>query len=168
MNEKKVHELLKLYFEGATTLEEERELQRYFAGNRIDASLEAYRPMFAFFDEERVVKPPPVRKMRSITAKLSVITGIAASIAILLWIGLPQAEPVDDFVYFVNGTRVYDETAAIAIAENKLQMLSASMQTARNSMAAFEKLHESTQTFAKISNAFRIFEEVKEESGLKN
>ena len=155
MNQQKVEEALQRYFEGSTTLDEERDLQRYFAGNHVARSLEVYRPMFTFFAQERAVEPP-VHKTRTIRMKLSVITGIAASLAFLLWLGLPTAETTENFVYIVNGERVYDETAALAIAENKLQMLATSMQTAKNSMAAFEKLHESSQPLINISNALRM------------
>ena len=155
MDKQKIQELLKRYFEATTTLDEERDLQRYFAGSRIDDSLKVYRPLFTFFAEERAIEPPAY-KTRTIRLKWSVITAIAASIALLLWLGTPKTEPVENFVYIVDGKRVYDETAALAIAENKLQMLAESMQTARNSMAAFEKLQESSQPLIKISNALRM------------
>ena len=155
MVQEKIQDLLHRYFEGATTLDEERDLQRYFAGSRIDDSLEAYRPLFSYFAEERAIELP-VQKTRTIRLKWSVITGIAASISILLWLGTPKMEPEENFIYIVNGKRVYDETAALAIAENKLQMLAESMQTAKNSMSAFEKLQESSQPLIKISNALKM------------
>ena len=161
MNEQKTKELLERYFDGATSLDEERELQRYFAESDIPDSLKIYRPMFAFFDEERAVQPPVqkpvIRKLRL----LSVITGIAASIAILIMVGLPLKQQPDNIIYYVDGKRVYDETAAIALAENKLQMLAQSMQKAQSSMAAFEKIQESVQPLQqlnKISNALRQLE----------
>ena len=159
MNEQKINELLQRYFDGATTLDEERDLQRYFAQSDVHESLKVYRPMFAYFAEERKVEPPvKTAKVRQLT--YSIITGIAASIAILLWVGLPKSES-EHFVYFVNGKRVFDETAAIALAEDKLQLMAATMQSAFNSMEAFEKLHDglqSLQQFDKISDTFRQIE----------
>lgn len=159
MNEQKVNDLLQRYFDGATTRDEESLLQRYFTeSDELPGSLKAYRPLFTFFAEERAVQPPMRNNRgRNVRIGLSVITGIAASIAILFLIGLPKTEP-DSFVYFVNGQRIYDETAAIAMVENNLQLLAASMQKAHNSMAAFERLHEGSQAlqqFDKISEAFR-------------
>ena len=165
MNEQKVHELLQRYFGGATSLDEERELQRYFAGKEIPCSLKVYQSMFAFFAEERAVNPPANKTgARTIRLNWGIVTGIAASIAILFLIGLPRI-PASEYVYYVDGQRIYDETAAVESVENKLQLLAASMQKAKNSMVVFEKVQESNQSlqqFAKISNAYRQVEEMKD------
>ena len=164
MNEQKIHELLRRYFDGATSLDEERELQQYFAGDAISDSLKAYQPMFAFLAEERAVEPPVHKPARTIRLNWAVITGVAASIAILFLISLPKThEQHDQYAYYVDGQRIYNETAAMESAGDKLQMLAESMQKAKNSMAAFEKLQESNQSlqqFSKISDAYRQIEEV--------
>jgi len=161
MNEQKIQELLQRYFDGATKLDEERELQRYFAGDDISDTLKAYCPMFTFFAEERAVAPPqPKAVIRNIRLNLSILTGIAASIAILFLVNLPEKQP-DQYVYFVDGQRVYNEAAAMESAEYKLQLLAASMQKAQNSMAVLEKVqdsHQALQQFDKISNAFQRIE----------
>ena len=161
MNEQKIQELLQRYFDGATSLDEERELQRYFAGNEISGPLKAYRPMFAYFAGERAVMPPqPKAVVRNIRLGLSILTGVAASIAILFLVGLPKIQS-DKYVYYVDGQRVYNELAALESAEDKLQLLAASMQKAQNSMAAFEKVqdtHQALQQFDKISNAYQRIE----------
>ena len=163
MNEQKVNELLQRYFDGATTRDEERALQRYFAESDVlPDSLKAYRPLFTFFAEERAVQPP-ARKERNIHIGWTILMGIAASIAILFMFGLPKTTESDNFVYFVNGQRVHDESAAIAMAENSLQLLAASMQKAHTGMAAFERLQESAQAlqqFDKISEAYRHVMEI--------
>ena len=41
--------LLELYFDGETTLEQERQLREYFAGDDVPADLEYARAMFGFF-----------------------------------------------------------------------------------------------------------------------
>ena len=161
MNEQKIHELLRRYFDGVTSLDEERELQRYFAGGDISNTLKAYRPMFSFFAEERAIEPPKAKAVtRRLRLSLSIITGIAASIAILFLVGVPKTKP-ELYAYYVNGLRVYDEAAAFEAAEDKLQLLATSVQKARNSMAAFNKIQESNQSlqqFGKISNAYRQVE----------
>ena len=159
MNEQKIDELLQRYFNGATSLEEERDLQRYFAGSDIPESLKVYRPLFVFFAEERAIEPP-VHKTRNIRLPLYIITGIAASIAILFMVGVPKMQ-TDDYIYLVNGQRVYDQTAALEKAENKLQLLAVSMQKAQTGMATFDKLQEtgqSLQQFSKISDAYKRIE----------
>lgn len=163
MNEKEVHNLLKRYFDGVTSLDEERKLQHYFA-DEVPDSLKQFRPLFAFFAKEQTVQPPsrtyPASTPRPYWA---ILTGIAASITILLITGLPKMQP-DSYAYYVDGQRVYDESAAVASAGDKLQMLAASMQKARSSMAAFGKLQESNlplQQFDKISAAYRKVEKLK-------
>ena len=162
MNEQMIHDLLRRYFDGATSLDEERELQRYFAENDVPASLKAYRPMFSFFAEERAVMPPARKpKARIITLNRAIITGIAASIAILFLVGLPPKTQSDLYAYYVDGDRVYNETAAMEAADEKLQLLAASLQKAQNSMAAFDKVQESSQSlqeFSKISGAYQRIE----------
>lgn len=51
---KKIELLLEKYFEGETSLQEEKELQEYFNSKQVDASLEKYKPMFAYFQEARL------------------------------------------------------------------------------------------------------------------
>jgi hypothetical protein len=151
MNEQKIHELLRRYFDGDTSLGEERELQRYFAGNDVPASLKAYRSMFVFFAEERAVTPPARKpKARIITLNRTIITGIAASIAILFLVGLPKTQP-DLYAYYVDGDRVYNEAAAMEAADDKLQLLAASLQKAQSSMAAFDKVQESSQSLKELN-----------------
>jgi len=161
MTEEKIHELLQRYFDGATSLDEERELHRYFAGAQISDALKAYRPLFSFFAEERAIEPPkPKAIIRNLRRNLSIIAGIAASIAILFIVGLPQMR-TDEYVYFVDGQRIYNQAAAMEAVDDKLQLLAASMQKAQSSMAAFEKVQESNQAlqqFSKISDAFRKIE----------
>ena len=171
MNEQKIHELLQRYFDGATSLNEERELQRFYAGKDIPDALKPFQPLFAFFAEERAVEPPAQKPEARITPlNWAIITGIAASIAILFVVGLPKTQP-DRYAYFVDGQRVYDETAALASAEIKLQMLAKSMQKARSGMSALEKVQETSQSlqqFDKISNAYRQMEMVLGELRIEN
>ena len=163
MNEQKIQEMLQRYFVGMTSLDEERELQRYFTEEKLSDTLKVYQPVFAYFAEERAVQPTVQKPTaRTIRLNLPIITGIAASIAIMFLVGLPKMQS-EKFVYYVDGQRIYNETAAIASAESKLQLLAESMQKANNSMAAFDKLQESSQSlqqFGKISNAYRQMEQM--------
>ena len=161
MNEQKIHELLKKYFDGATSLAEERELQRFFAKAEIPDSLKAFRPMFMFFAEEKAVVPPTEQKSRIIRLPWIIVTGIAASVVVLFLIGLPKPTQAE-FIYYADGRRIYDKEAAVESAENKLQLLAASMQKAKAGMSAFETVRESNQSlnkFNKLQEAYRQAEE---------
>lgn len=47
-----IDELLNRYFEGETSAEEEQKLRRFFASGDVPENLSAYKPLFAYFDEE--------------------------------------------------------------------------------------------------------------------
>ena len=165
MNEQKIHELLQRYFDGATSLEEERDLQRYFAESDCPESLKVYRPLFNFFAEERAIEHSTsltehsAHKKRNIRLPLYIITGIAASIAILFMVGVPKMQ-TDDYIYLVNGQRVYDQTAALEMAENKLQLLAVSMQKAQTGMATFDKLQETSQSLQQLSKISDVYKRI--------
>ena len=169
MNEQTIHDLLQRYFEGATSLDEERDLQRYFAKEDVPASLKAYQPMFSFFAQERAVMPTAHKpKARIITLNRAIITGIAASIAILFLIGVPKTQQPDLYAYYVDGDRVFDETAAMEAADEKLQLLVASLQKAQNSMAAFDKVQESNQSLQELSKISDAYQRIEKELGIGN
>lgn len=52
MNSLDIQTLLERYFNGETTLEEEATLRAYFLGNNVDEELEAYKPLFVYYEEE--------------------------------------------------------------------------------------------------------------------
>ncbi|MDR2039370.1 MAG: hypothetical protein LBQ60_15720 [Bacteroidales bacterium] len=158
MNEQEIQKLLRQYFDGKTSLEEENQLNRFFAREDVPESLKKYQPLFAFFSEERAIDYPE-QKSRKIKMPWMIITGIAASLAILFLVSFPRPQH-NEYIYYVDGERVYDEAAAIESAENKLQLLAESMQKAKNSMAAFEKIQESNQSLQQLSKLQMAFDHV--------
>lgn len=84
-----IEELVNKYFEGETTCEEERELRRYFTSEDVPEGLRAYRPIFAYFEEEakQNKKSRTEGKTRNIRQRLIyAFSGMAAGI--LLAIGI--------------------------------------------------------------------------------
>ena len=87
MESHKIESLLDKYFDGETTLAQERELQDYFSSPDVAQHLEQYRSMFGYFAKEKDQRfdgtlPLEPRK-RNVVAWLSV----AASIAVLFGVG---------------------------------------------------------------------------------
>lgn len=76
-----MEELLNKYFEGETSCEEERELRRFFTQGPVPEHLQAYRPIFAFFEEEskRPKGSLPLRRRL-----LYALSGVAAGVLIAL------------------------------------------------------------------------------------
>ncbi|MDR1866497.1 MAG: hypothetical protein LBR08_13135 [Bacteroidales bacterium] len=139
MNEQKIKVLLERYFEGETSLPEERTLRDFFLAENVPASLKPYVAMFAFYEEEKKAVCGSARK-RTAGIRLWLPTGAAAAIALFFAVRalLPQQEA---YIYYVDGERVYNREAVIAFADDKLQLFSASVQRAKNGMTALEKLN---------------------------
>lgn len=58
-----IEEVLNRYFEGETSVAEERELRRFFAGANVPDHLSVYRPLFAYFDEEIAAQHDPAEEI---------------------------------------------------------------------------------------------------------
>lgn len=89
MESVRIESLLEKYFDGLTTLAEEKELSAYFSSSAVEPHLEQYRDMFGYFAAARSENPqmalqalPKVRTSTK-TAWLS----IAASVVVLLGVG---------------------------------------------------------------------------------
>jgi hypothetical protein len=102
MNKKHIQDLLDKYFEGETSLKEEKELRNFFRKTALlPEEWQSYKQLFAFFESEGL-KMMPVKDnvQRKKNIFWLVVTGIsiAASVFILLTIFLPptktQLEPL--------------------------------------------------------------------------
>ena len=81
----KIELLLEKYFQGETSIAEEKELRAYFASSDVAQHLEQYRPMFSFFTHEKNHKSKqqvPLKSNKRYAGWLS----IAASVVVLLGI----------------------------------------------------------------------------------
>lgn len=91
-----IDELLDRYFEGETSAEEEREIRVFFSSGSVPEHLAAYKPLFAYFDEE-IRKVGRQEKKRPLTHKTVwfIMTGVAATFLLLLGISrlLYPADP---------------------------------------------------------------------------
>ena len=164
MNEDKIKRLLDKYFAGESTLEEEQEIQHFFAAGHIPPSLEVYRPMFSFFAVERAVEPPA--KSGRVYMTWLTVAGIAAGLALMLIMTWPKAQ-AEQYVYYIDGQRVYDESAALQSAEDKLQRMSLSMQKAKNSLSVLEKVQNSTQPLQQINKMQQAYQAAEEILNIK-
>lgn len=61
----KIENLLDLYFEGNTTLEEERVLQNYFTQAFVPAHLQEYKSMFSYFAKNRTEASQAINTQKS-------------------------------------------------------------------------------------------------------
>lgn len=84
----RIEELLDKYFEGNTSTAEEKELRSFFASGNIPPHLSAYKPLFAYFDEEiatsKEVVSTPMRQDKRIV--LYLLSGVAAALLLIFGI----------------------------------------------------------------------------------
>lgn len=106
-----IEELLNKYFEGETSCEEERKLRRFFTQGRVPEHLQAYRPMFTFFEEEskRPKTHAPLRRRL-----LYAFSGIAAGVLIALAIdGLNRHFGAEPENYVIIDGKCYTDARLI-------------------------------------------------------
>jgi len=101
----KIGDLLEKYFQGETSIAEEKELKNYFSSPNVAQHLEQYKPMFGYFSqvkEQKSTQTIPLKTKKRNVAWLS----IAASVVVLLGVG----------TYFY----VSEKNAAPAVAQTEL------------------------------------------------
>ena len=82
----KIENILEKYFQGETTIAEEKELKEYFSSPNVAQHLEQYKPMFVYFSQvkqQKTTQEIPLQTKKRNVAWLS----IAASVVVLLGIG---------------------------------------------------------------------------------
>ena len=117
----KIETILEKYFQGETSVLEEKELKNYFSSSDVAQHLEQYKPLFGYFSkakEQEFKQTIPLQAKKRNVAWLS----IAASVVVLLGIST--------FTYFHSPTEKEDlgtyETpeAAFAATQKALELLS--------------------------------------------
>ena len=101
----KIEDILEKYFQGETSIAEEKELKDYFSSPNVAQHLEQYKPMFGYFSqvkEQKSTQDIPLKTKKRNVAWLS----IAASVVVLLGVG----------TYFY----VSEKNAAPAVAKTEL------------------------------------------------
>jgi len=101
----KIEDILEKYFQGETSIAEEKELKDYFSSPNVAQHLEQYKPMFGYFSqvkEQKSTQDIPLKTKKQNVAWLS----IAASVVVLLGVG----------TYFY----VSEKNAAPAVAQTEL------------------------------------------------
>lgn len=118
-NKKHINQLLSLYEEGETTLEQERSLKTYFSSGNYDSDFEPYARLFKFYEDESTIQ----FKGKEATEKKSspyFWIHIAASICIVLggvWF----------YNYYDNQQKLEEARLAFETTQNALNLISINM-----------------------------------------
>jgi len=125
-----IEKLLNKYFDGETTIAEEKDLKLYFSSPGVAPQLEQYRPLFGYLsnqEQQHFDKPLPLKTKRNYGGWLSV----AASVALLggmLTLYNSQASQTDDLGTFNDPETAYKET------QKALNMLSKNVNVGMGSV----------------------------------
>jgi hypothetical protein len=171
MEIKEVKQLLQRYFNGESTIEEERKLEAYFQSGKIAPELEEYAGFFGgisalakgavdnsienevmdYILENEAEEKSKYRRM------WKTVTGIAASIIIV----------VGGLLLYQGQQSNYEDTfdnpeVAYAVAENALEYMSAKYNQGTAGLSNFDKLKNSTKPLQKgVKPVNNFFEHIK-------
>jgi len=122
----KIENILEKYFQGETSIAEEKELKEYFSSSNVAQHLEQYKPMFGYFSqvkEQKSTQEIPLQTKKRNVAWLS----IAASAVLLLGIGTffyVSQKPVDPVVAQSELGTYDNPEEALAATQKALALLS--------------------------------------------
>ncbi len=138
-----IERLLEKYFEGETTISEEKELKVYFTRETVPSHLERYKDLFQYFSEESTITATKGLEFGASRKSRYTWIGIAASIALIAGVFLtktPQPEPVDTF-----------ENPEIALQETKkiLNMVSQYMNEGKQGLVYLHEFENTKNKFIK-------------------
>jgi hypothetical protein len=109
MNTERIDQLLENYFEGQTTVQEEKELQRFFQQNNLPEKYRAEKAMFDYFVAEKSKKVKKVPFYRT----LWVQTAATAAVIILafgLFLQMPQGQAlISGRSYMIKNGKVIND-----------------------------------------------------------
>ncbi len=117
-------DLIEKYFEGETSLQEEKLIREYFENGNIQERHQAYAPMFGFLTQERKKVSVTARKKKKLP--LFAWASIAASIVLLLSVRifLSSQQGTNVSVVYVNGVKISDSQTINKQALNSIQSVS--------------------------------------------
>ncbi|CAA9197623.1 hypothetical protein FLA105534_01747 [Flavobacterium bizetiae] len=141
----KIEDILEKYFQGETSIAEEKELKDYFSSPNVAQHLEQYKSMFGYFSqvkEQKSTQEIPLKTNKRNVAWLS----IAASAVVLLGIGtyfyVSEKNTVDTVAQTELGT--YDDPEeALAATQKALALLSSNVNVGIGSVQYIRQYEES-------------------------
>lgn len=142
----KIEALLERYFEGETTLAEEKVLQDYFSSAVVAPHLQQYQSMFAYFNAEKQQHfDAEVRQPKNLRKQITWIS-IAASVVVLLGVGIYTFNSINQETDSHLGTYDDPEVAfretqkALAMLSNNVNVGIESVQYVKNYECTKDKI----------------------------
>ena len=108
-----IEKLLNKYFDGETSIAEEKDLKLYFSSPDVAPQLEQYRPLFGYLsnqEQQRFDKPLPLKTKRNYGRWLSVAASVVLLGGMLTLYNSQQPAQNDDLGTFNDPEVAYRET----------------------------------------------------------
>ena len=171
METKEIKRFLQLYFNGESTDEDERNLEKYFQSGNIADELKEYAEFFggiaelANADDNSTIEEDIMdyilenehREKTKFRQMWQVVTGIAASVIIVL----------GGFLFYQQQQKPFEDTynnpqQAYVVAQQTLQFMSSKYNKGLSGLAEFDKLEKAEEPLKKgIAPVNDFFESVK-------
>jgi len=141
----RIENIIEKYFQGETSIAEEKELKEYFSSPDVAQHLEQYKPMFGYFSqvkEQKSMQEIPLQSKKRNVAWLS----IAASVVVLLGIGtfIYVSEKNTPPVVAQSELGTYDNPEeALAATQKALAMLSNNVNVGIESVQYIQEYEQS-------------------------
>ena len=132
-----IERILEKFFEGETSIKQEKLLTNYFSSGNVAQHLQQYKPIFNYFDKEKQV----LFKQEIILKSNRNFSGLMMAASVVLLVGL-------GIFYYMNNNSASPEvdlgtykTPEIAFVETQkaLQMLSSNVNVGINSVAYIDE-----------------------------
>ena len=116
-----IDNILKNYFEGTASTEEEKMLKTYFRSGNIECRHQVYQPLFAAFEKEKQIAAPAFEIPNENSAKKinfrkwGMAVASAAAVILLTVTFFPRnnhLETQEEYVVIVNGKKIIDSQQA--------------------------------------------------------
>ncbi|MEZ7884202.1 MAG: hypothetical protein QMB39_03005 [Bacteroidales bacterium] len=150
--------MLDKYFEGTSTLQEEKALRAYFTSGQFDPEFAEIAPMFEYFadeadhDHKRVVKRQ-FRINRNTTFRIASVMA-AASLVLFTFLMWPQQNE-NELKLMINGISVNNNELAKSKADDQLEKLNSLMAKVGTNVESLDKLskvNDAMSSLDKVNN----------------
>lgn len=145
----KIEILVEKYFQGETSIAEEKELTNYFSSPNVAQHLEQYKPLFGYFSlakEQKTKHEIPQFLSKSNKKRSFVWVSLAASVVVLLGIGTYVYTNNDDLANENQKLGTYDDPqVAFRETQKALAMLSGHVNTGIESVQLIQEYDNSKE-----------------------
>ena len=138
----RIEKLIENYFEGKTSIAEEKELKAYFASSNVAQSLEQYKPLFGYVVQAKKEKFTAAIPLNSKKPNRVVWLSIAASVVVLVGVGLFTFNQFNQPKQSEFGT-TDDPEVAFRETQKALSMISEHVNTGIKSMHYLNEYEQS-------------------------